>query len=71
MKLSSQAIGSIMMALQQCLMSQTDIVPVFQGWDLNLENGELFVENPPIVQVDDDSDEEWDADSDLDSEEDF
>ena len=54
MKLSNQAIGAIMMALQNSLMEQTDIVPVLKGFDLaQMDNGELMVENPPNVKVDD------------------
>jgi len=36
MKLSDQAMGAIMMALQKSLLEQTDIVPVFKGFDLEL-----------------------------------
>ena len=31
MKLSNQALGAIMMALQKSLLEQTDIVPVLKG----------------------------------------
>ena len=31
MKLSDQAVGAIMMALQRSLMEQSDIVPVLKG----------------------------------------
>ena len=34
MKLSNQAIGAIMMALQNSLMEQSDIVPVLKGFNL-------------------------------------
>ena len=33
MKLSNQAMGAIMMALQNSLMEQTDIVPVLQSFE--------------------------------------
>lgn len=62
MKLSNQAVGAIMMALQNSLAHQTDIVPVFQGWNLFIENGEVFVENPPIWEVDAPVDVEDDED---------
>ena len=54
MKLSDQALGAIMMALQNSLLHQTDIVPVLRGFDLQV-NGreELTVLNPPIVKIDD------------------
>jgi len=49
MKLSNQAIGALMMALQKSLMEQSDIVPVLAGMELVLDNDELRVTNPPIV----------------------
>jgi ribosomal protein L16 Arg81 hydroxylase len=54
MKLSNQAIGAIMMALQDSLMNQTDIVPIFKNFHLQLnENEELLVLNPPTINVSD------------------
>jgi len=56
MKLSDQAVGAVMMALQKCLMEQTDIVPILK--EMNLEakkvqgSEELVVNNPPVVQAD-------------------
>ena len=51
-KLSNQAVGAIMMALQKSLMDQTDIVPVLQEFQIQVdESGELVVMNPPNVQV--------------------
>ena len=53
MKISDQALGAIMMALQNSLMNQTDIVPVLKSFDLQLnEKEELIVINPPIVRAD-------------------
>jgi len=51
MKLSNQAIGAIMMALQESLMEQSDIVPVFQGFELTETNDGLIVNNPPTIHV--------------------
>lgn len=52
MKLSDQAMGAIMMALQKSLLEQTDIVPVLQGFDLELmDDGTLLVKNPPTVKA--------------------
>tara|TARA_Y100000592_G_scaffold101038_1_gene184867 strand:+ start:5294 stop:5515 length:222 start_codon:yes stop_codon:yes gene_type:complete len=60
MKLSNQAIGAIMMALQNSLMEQSDIVPVLKNFDLvksdntnrwGTKSGEVNVENPPVVRV--------------------
>ena len=53
--LSSEALGSVMMALQKSLMEQSDIVPVLQGFKFKVsENKELFVMNPPIFKLDED-----------------
>ena len=52
MKLSNQAQGALMMALQKCLISQEDIVPILG--ELNFitdDDGNLFVENPPTFEV--------------------
>ena len=52
MKLSDQAQGAVMMALQKCLMEQSDIVPILG--ELNFiadEEGNLHVENPPSFEV--------------------
>jgi len=51
MKLSNQAIGAIMMALQESLMKQSDIVPVFQGFNLTETGDGLIVNNPPTVSA--------------------
>ncbi len=54
MKLSDQALGAIMLALQNSLMSQTDITPVLKGFDLMLsENEEIIVLNPPTLDMSD------------------
>ena len=50
MKLSNQALGSVMMALQKSLMEQSDITEVLKEFDLVLdENEELVITNPPVV----------------------
>lgn len=52
MKLSDQAIGALMMALQKSLLDQSDIVPVLKNFELELmDDGELLVKNPPIVKA--------------------
>ena len=48
--LSDQALGEVMMALQNSLMNQTDIVPVLKEMKFTDLNGELVVLNPPIVK---------------------
>jgi hypothetical protein len=55
MQLSNQAIGAIMMALQESLLHQTDIVPVIQGWKLENSADGLVVLNPPTVRFTDNS----------------
>jgi len=54
MKLSDQAIGALMMALQKSLMEQSDIVPVLKEMDLQVSpddqsHSTLVVTNPPVV----------------------
>ena len=52
MKLSNQAMGAIMMALQKSIMEQSDIVPVLTGFDFIETKAGLVVENPPIIKID-------------------
>ena len=53
-KLSNQAVGAIMMALQKSLMEQTDIVPILQNFNIQVDDvGQLVVVNPPLVEVKD------------------
>ena len=50
MKLSDQALAAIMMALQNALMNQTDIVPVLKGFDLMMDDKEeVIILNPPTT----------------------
>ena len=54
LKLSDEALGAVMMALQKSLLEQSDIVPVLKGFDFKVnENKELYVMNPPLVKLDD------------------
>ena len=54
MKLSDQALGAIMLALQNSLMNQTDIVPVLKSFDLMMsDNEEAIVLNPPVLDTND------------------
>ena len=51
-KLSNQAIGAIMMALQKSLIEQSDIVPTLEGFKIQIDDsGELVVINPPTFEV--------------------
>tara|TARA_R110000851_G_scaffold166188_1_gene311324 strand:- start:751 stop:939 length:189 start_codon:yes stop_codon:yes gene_type:complete len=50
--LSNQAVGAIMMALQKSLIEQTDITPVLQGFEIQVDDsGQLVVMNPPMFEV--------------------
>jgi hypothetical protein len=52
MKLSNQAKGALMMALQKCLVEQSDIVPMLEDMNFTTdEEGNLLVENPPSFEV--------------------
>ena len=53
MKLSDQALGAVMMALQKSLLEQSDIVPVLKDFNLEEQEGELVVSNPPSVNFGD------------------
>ena len=54
MKLSNQAVGALMMALQKSLMEQSDIVPVLTEMNFQVDpedssQSTLVVTNPPVV----------------------
>ena len=56
--LSDQALGAIMMALQNSLMHQTDIIPVLKGLKLvDGPNNEIVILNPPIIRANSDSED--------------
>ena len=60
-KLSDQAVGALMMALQKSLLEQSDIVPTLKEFDFlaeGPEQGELIVSNPPIVSYPEETMEE-------------
>lgn len=51
-KLSNQAVGAIMMALQKSLLEQSDIVPVLKDFNIQVDDaGQLVVMNPPTFEV--------------------
>lgn len=59
LKLSDEALGALMMALQKSLYEQSDIIPVLKGFEFKVsENEELFVMNPPLFKMNQDLDEE-------------
>ena len=56
MKLSNQAVGALMMALQKSLMEQSDIVPVLNEMNFQVDpedssHSSLVVTNPPVVSL--------------------
>ena len=55
MKLSNQALGAVMMALQESLLNQLDIDPILRGFELSEGEEGLVVLNPPTVRFSDES----------------
>ena len=54
-KLSNQALGAVMMALQESLLNELDIVPILQSVErIEGEEG-LIVSNPPTIRVSNDA----------------
>ena len=52
LKLSDEALGAVMLALQRSLMEQSDIVPVLKDFNFKVnEKNELFVMNPPLLKL--------------------
>jgi hypothetical protein len=51
MKLSNQALGAVMMALQESLLNELDIVPILKNFELYLTEDGLVVKNPPTVRM--------------------
>ena len=55
MRLSDQAVGTLMMALQKCLLEQSDIVGILKDFDFvvqGADQSELVITNPPTVSFD-------------------
>ncbi len=50
-KLSNQALGAVMMALQESLLNELDIVPILKSFELVDSEDGLVVTNPPTVRV--------------------
>ena len=54
MKLSNQATGALMMALQKCILEEADIMPLLQEMNFQVDPSDhshstLVVTNPPVV----------------------
>ena len=50
MKLSDQALGAIMMALQKAILEQVDISDLLRNFELKNSEVGLMVMNPPLVK---------------------
>jgi|TARA_A100001015_G_scaffold90125_1_gene100377 hypothetical protein len=50
LRLSNQALGAVMMALQESLLNEMDIVPILKGFELDYSDEGLVVVNPPTVR---------------------
>ena len=55
-KLSDQAVGALMMAVQKGIMEQCDITDLLKEFELVESVDGLIVENPPILRVDKEED---------------
>lgn len=51
MKLSDQAVGALLMTLQKCLAEQTDITELLAEWNLEVQDDEIVVTNPPSFKT--------------------
>lgn len=52
MKLSDQALGTIMMALQKALLTQTDVTKTLRKLNFSMDKNEcLVVDNPPTFEI--------------------
>jgi hypothetical protein len=58
MKLSNQAIGALMLALQKGISEQVDITGVFRDFELfiDTETDEVGISNPPTISVEKEED---------------
>ena len=50
-RLSNQALGAVMLALQESLLNELDITPILRGFELRQTENGLVVTNPPTVRV--------------------
>jgi len=50
MKLSNQAMGALMMALQKSLMEQSDVTGMLQEFELEDTEDGLVIINPPVLR---------------------
>jgi hypothetical protein len=55
LKLSDQAVASLLVTLQKCLAEEVDITELLSAWNLSEDDGQLFVDNPPAIKMDSNS----------------
>lgn len=60
MKLSNQAMGAIMLALQKGVMEQVDITGLLRSFELSYdkEKDEITVDNPPTISLEENATED-------------
>ena len=58
MKLSNQALGALMMALQKSLLEQSDVTETLKEFEFTDTEDGLWVKNPPIVKMNNQKEEE-------------
>ena len=51
MKFSDQSVGALLMTLQKCLAEQTDITELLSEWNMEVQNNEIVVTNPPAFKA--------------------
>tara|TARA_R100001082_G_scaffold49770_2_gene26917 strand:+ start:244 stop:456 length:213 start_codon:yes stop_codon:yes gene_type:complete len=67
-KLSDEALGAVMMALQKSLLEQSDIVPVLKGFNFKTDDqNQLYVMNPPLFKMNEDDYDHLTPDSETDA----
>ena len=53
-RLSNQAVATVMMALQKCILEQVDITDLLKGlsFSRDMDTNELVITNPPSIKFD-------------------
>jgi hypothetical protein len=54
-QLSDQAMGTLMMCLQKCLLEQSDITEILKNLKFVSGEGKLYISNPPVVKFNDEN----------------
>lgn len=57
LKLSDEALGAVMMALQKSLLEQSDIVPMLKDFNFKVDDKkQLYIMNPPVIKFEENLD---------------